>query len=318
MELLPFQIHTIEKFFIMGESQKILFRGKLNNEKPNGFGILFQFGDVYIGKMKNGYKHGYGIWKCRKGYKIIGRTGSFKTERGVYIGYFRYDRFIHGVFIEFNKEYIKKNFIKNRLYNGISILKHKDYTILSTYKDNILNGKYIYKHFENNYIFETNIVNNNFNGPSIRKNNEFYEYLFYKDGKILGKSIYHIYKTDTTYILKWKNKEYNYCKEIFKISNKDNRLYYPIKNLNTYKIPEDFLCPISYEIMIQPVETSMGQVYDYKSILKWKYKYNKKTDPLTNCRIDDSFLICPTIQYNIFKYIEDELFREKKELFLVK
>lgn len=318
MNLLTLKVHEIEKFYMMRKYQKILFRGKLKKGKPDGFGILFQFGDIYIGTMRNGYKHGYGIWKCRKGYKIIRHKGAFKSERGIYIGYFRYDRLIYGKFLELNKKEIKKITIKNKKFNGPCSIKNKNYIILSNYKNNNLEGKYVYKNLDYDYTFETFIYNNNFNGPSLRKNNDFYEYLFYKDGKINGKSIYHIYKTDTTFILEWKNKEYNYCKKILKIINKKNKFYYPEKLLDIDLIPKEYLCPISYEIMIQPIETSMKQIYNYKSIIKWKYKYKKETDPLTNCKIDDSFIVCPLIQYDIFKYIEDELFREKKELFLVK
>ena len=45
---------------------KILYRGNVSaeNNKPHGFGVLFQFGDVYIGGFHNGYKHGWGILKC--------------------------------------------------------------------------------------------------------------------------------------------------------------------------------------------------------------------------------------------------------------
>ena len=100
MNLLPVEIHEIEKFYMMKKFQKVLFRGRLKKGKPDGFGILFQYGDIYIGSMKNGYKHGYGILKCRAGYKIVGTRGSFKSERGIYIGYFRNDRLFHGKFID--------------------------------------------------------------------------------------------------------------------------------------------------------------------------------------------------------------------------
>ena len=51
-------------------------------------------------------------------------------------------------------------------------------------------------------------------------------------------------------------------------------------------IPEDFLCPISYEIMFDPVITECGMTYERKNIEKWLIEH--KTDPLTNREITTS------------------------------
>lgn len=44
------------------------------------------------------------------------------------------------------------------------------------------------------------------------------------------------------------------------------------------------ICPISYEIMEDPVELEDGTVYDRVSILKW-FKLGNKTSPLTNMEL---------------------------------
>ena len=317
MNLLPVEIHVIEKFYMMGKFQKVLFRGRLKKGKPDGFGILFQYGDIYIGTMKNGYKHGYGILKCKAGYKIIGSRGSFKSERGIYIGYFRNDRLFYGKFIEFNKKNIKRISIKNKIYHGPFTVEDKDYRIISNYKNNKLNGNYKYYSKIYGFNFETFIYNNEFSGLCTRTHQDYYEYLYYVNGIITGKSIYHIFHNSTTFILEWSFDKYNYCKRIYRIIKKGNKIYFPEKIMNHSIVPYHYLCPISYEIMIEPIETSIGQIYNFKNLLKWIYKYKKRTDPLTNCKIKEEFKSCPILQYKIFSYISNELFSEKKELFLV-
>lgn len=317
MNLLSKEIHEIEKFYMMKRYQKILFRGTIKNGKPNGFGILFHFGDIYIGTMRNGYKHGYGIWKCRKGYKIVRSKGAFKSERGIYIGYFRYDRLIYGKFIELNKKNIKKFSIQNKLYHGPFIIKDIDYSIISNYKNNILDGKYLFYHKKYKFTLETFISNNELNGFSKRIHKDYYEYFYYKNGIIVGKSIYHIFKNSTTFILEWDYDNYNYCKKIYRMTKKGNKIYFPEILVDYKTCPIHYLCPISYEIMIEPIQTSIHQIYNFKNILKWIFQYKKKTDPLTNCKMKEEFKSCPDLQFKIFSFLSNQIFEEKKELFLV-
>ncbi|KZV57965.1 hypothetical protein F511_12121 [Dorcoceras hygrometricum] len=46
-------------------------------------------------------------------------------------------------------------------------------------------------------------------------------------------------------------------------------------------VPEDFRCPISMEIMKDPVTISTGVTYERRHIEKWFYMYKKKTCPAT-------------------------------------
>lgn len=46
-------------------------------------------------------------------------------------------------------------------------------------------------------------------------------------------------------------------------------------------LPQDFRCPISMELMKDPVTISTGVTYDRKSIDKWFHTYNKTTCPAT-------------------------------------
>ena len=46
-----------------------------------------------------------------------------------------------------------------------------------------------------------------------------------------------------------------------------------------YDIPEEYLCPITFELMLEPVKASDGYIYEKKAILDW-YRQNK-TSPFT-------------------------------------
>ena len=52
--------------------------------------------------------------------------------------------------------------------------------------------------------------------------------------------------------------------------------------------PPEFLCPISYEIMVNPVVCSDGHTYDHVNISRWFQTSNRS--PLTNVPLDDTTL----------------------------
>ncbi|KAJ1272525.1 hypothetical protein BS78_06G208300 [Paspalum vaginatum] len=56
--------------------------------------------------------------------------------------------------------------------------------------------------------------------------------------------------------------------------------------------PELFLCPISMELMADPVTVSTGVTYDRRSIERWFFKYGKTTCPATMQRLS-SFDLTP-------------------------
>ena len=98
--------------------------------------------------------------------------------------------------------------------------------------------------------------------------------------------------------------------------DKKNKLYFPEKNLNN--IPISYICPIGYHLMLEPSLNEKNQIYDLKNISNWYYKYKRKTDPLTNCRIKNYSLdIISSLQMEIFIYISQTLFHENKILSLL-
>tara|TARA_X000000950_G_C13914702_1_gene660411 strand:- start:312 stop:1784 length:1473 start_codon:yes stop_codon:yes gene_type:complete len=80
-------------------------------------------------------------------------------------------------------------------------------------------------------------------------------------------------------------------------------LFYLKKKLLKVEIPLHFLCPISKEIMLEPVTTSSGFTYERKNIIKWMD--NKKTDPLTREKIDYKLYNNFILKTIIKEYIEN-------------
>eukprot|EP00466_Bigelowiella_natans_P015395 jgi/Bigna1/40867/e_gw1.47.70.1 len=55
------------------------------------------------------------------------------------------------------------------------------------------------------------------------------------------------------------------------------------------KVPPEYRCPISHEIMKEPTMNETGNSYERKSIEDW-YKRNR-TDPLTSKPVDPQRLV---------------------------
>ena len=53
--------------------------------------------------------------------------------------------------------------------------------------------------------------------------------------------------------------------------------------------PDEFVCAISQQLMVDPVTTGAGQTYEREAIATWLR--TKKTDPLTGARLPSKKLI---------------------------
>jgi hypothetical protein len=72
-------------------------------------------------------------------------------------------------------------------------------------------------------------------------------------------------------------------------NNKNNKIKEKIKLKNEDDIPQNYICPISYEIMIDPVITPYGISYDRESIEKWLI--NHDMDPIAHKKLNKNMLI---------------------------
>ncbi|KAI3449287.1 hypothetical protein Pfo_005952 [Paulownia fortunei] len=69
-------------------------------------------------------------------------------------------------------------------------------------------------------------------------------------------------------------------------------------------VPAFFICPISLEIMKDPVTISSGMTFDRESIHTWLFFYNQKTCPITKQTLSDKLL---TPNSNLLRLIESWL-----------
>ena len=71
------------------------------------------------------------------------------------------------------------------------------------------------------------------------------------------------------------------------------------EQLETYKIeiPKNFICPISFKIMKNPHQTTIGSVYEKDAIEKWLKTNN--TDPLTNVILQNKMMSPNIVAKNI-------------------
>jgi len=70
----------------------------------------------------------------------------------------------------------------------------------------------------------------------------------------------------------------------------------------------DFLCPLSYEIMTDPVVTACGQTYDRQNIEEWFRK--SSTNPLTNVKVSKDLIPNTRLkqlidEFNLHSEVED-------------
>lgn len=138
---------------------------------------------------------------------------------------------------------------------------------------------------ENNEIIETG-YNNNQNEVNINILNNEERIIQFKENSCFGT------QKDTTLT------KVRYIKRVI-VNGKDlknilnlhntNGINYEIINaiLDNVEIPYEFKCPISYSLMLNPVFTSDGQVYDEHCIYEWFHTYNNTTSPLTNVQLDN-------------------------------
>ena len=66
--------------------------------------------------------------------------------------------------------------------------------------------------------------------------------------------------------------------------------------------PDAFVCPITFEVMIDPVIASDGYTYERHAIVHWVHKKRKKTSPTTNADLE-SFGLIPN--YNLRSQISE-------------
>lgn len=299
------RVITIHKNIMDGTLYWILYRGNTNTKmKPHGFGVYFYFGDVYLGNFRNGRKHGYGIWKCRGGYRPTKFKYSY-VQRGIYIGIFCHDQFVSGKFIksQFHPNCFPYGYQRytSRFQNTPFRCPTQHLTV--HYFQNIEHGKYHSKGTQNlsGYI-QNKMLHGNFYIQNYSPS--FHAIIPYRNSCLHGRGV-HIRFSEKNVVLykiltEWVNDQ---CVMIHCLYDDDNLLFYPFHYFeqNNPRIHFDHLCPIERSMMMEPCRTEYNTTYDLKNLMKWISKYKKPRDPLTNLPYTNmNFEIDYKLQESIF------------------
>lgn len=77
-------------------------------------------------------------------------------------------------------------------------------------------------------------------------------------------------------------------------------------NLTPKEIPIEFLCPITHEIMLEPVICSDGFTYEKRAITEW-FLAGKFTSPMTNAiLVDTEYQINNDLRNEIHKFLYED------------
>lgn len=81
----------------------------------------------------------------------------------------------------------------------------------------------------------------------------------------------------------------------------------PLSLIGKDDIPPEYLCPITQEVMLEPVVCSDGFTYEKRAITEW-FLSGKYTSPMTNETLTNTeYKINNELRYEIHKFLyEDE------------
>jgi|TARA_B000000475_G_scaffold272118_1_gene271985 hypothetical protein len=284
----------------------IIYEGYYIDNKKEGMGSLF---DKNFSKLIPIYS---GNWLNNK-YDGVGKLYiKLNNENNYYIGDFK-EGLKEGKGELYENNTLYEGYFKNNMKEGEGILYIcKDYKSLKTLK------------YELKYegIFKNDKLDGN--GKCYYKNNDIYEGQFVNNLKE-GFGIYIINKTKVKYEGNWLNDKRNgngiitdengnmfktIWKNDKKISNKRYKSEFEDDDSNLlkkirYSIPKEFKCPITCDLMLNPVIASDGHTYDLKSLNNlFKTKKDVIKSPLTREILNKNIKIS---NINLKKLIDDML-----------
>ncbi len=241
----------------------------------------------WIIEFKSGDKLGHNLWACRQ--ILTNYFGQILSSiiRNYYGNHRNYNNF-HGI----NNGYIDNdndNYDDNDdIYNDDDGDDDDDYDDYGDDDESTQNGT-------SRMIVNTNIDTNTNSKTSenININNIFTKY-----PNVVK---YYSAKTNEIYLQKWKN---NILTDsiIWKHSTFDICINTKVcKNESEYN--NDILCPISHDVMINPVITSCGHIFDKKNLLKHFYMTKKMVCPI--CRQNIMNMTNKALDYKLDYYVNN-------------
>ena len=261
------KVHVLQDEILHGNHFKIMYRGQTNKYgQPNGFGISFKHGDVYVGSFRGGFHHGYGILKCHRGYKRGKKEWSFLyLKRGIYVGRFKFNRLMDGKYLIMDGSRIHIGYKKNgKLIGAERFVSCSDGSITTIQYDSCRNFGRLYLQdrccMDVAYLHRSDfhgLYYGMYHSPKFHvishfsKNDQCGPVLFLR---YMGNQI--VYKLLVEF-------QQSLCKKVYYIQDDSNLLWDPLHYMeqNTIEVPYDYRCPIQHEIMIQPYMTQFNTVY---------------------------------------------------------
>jgi len=299
---------------LYNEQGKIMYKGDFVNGKFEGKGLLYNNCELlYNGNWKYGKKEGYGVLYNPKVSKIIpnydgywknnlydgeGRLNEANERR---IGTFKNNKQINeGTFNDGVRKYT--GYFDNHMFNGYGNLevnnnKKISYSYSGNFKDNKFDGNGFIK-YNNQNAYDGGFNNDLKEGKGVfydYKNNYSIETSWLKDKK--NGEGFILYTDGTGFKCSWNDDKLISKKRLIFYENTDLKLTLKKKK----DIPYELKCPISLEIMRDPIICSDGHTYDRKSI-EALFKSNNYISPTTREKLDKNILIS---NYNIKKMIDN-------------
>lgn len=294
---------------IYNEKGYITYYGKVERGLKHGSGTFIdKDGKTYTGEWKNGKKNGNGVLRDTK-------------KKTIFEGEFVNNSAIKG------KWYTQSN--GKLSYEGVNKGSGVSYTLYkknNTHAEVVIfndNGKSIYRGLFNietkqreghgkaydtkgHLIYEGNFKNDMYNGKG-----KEYMYIYEKSDhmKIVYEGNYEngvrTNGKETSYKngRKVKTIAYSHEKVMREKKEANIKLGKRKKADEDDNTPVDFRCPISHEIMTEPVVCSDGNTYDKESI-DLMFKMKKFTSPITREKINKTYIPNITLKKLINDYIE--------------
>tara|TARA_B100000401_G_C52801400_1_gene718766 strand:- start:452 stop:1729 length:1278 start_codon:yes stop_codon:yes gene_type:complete len=300
---------------LYNDKETIMYNGDFINGKFDGKGILYNSNGelLYTGEWYKGEKDGYGLlynpnisksipkydgyWKNN----MFNGEGKLNEKNAKRIGYFENNKQEgNGTFNDGIRKYT--GLFKNHMFNGYGDLIVNDnnkiiYNYSGNFLDNNFNGNGFIQ-YKNNNTYNGNFKNNLKNGIGTfydYKNNYKIETTWLKDKKNGSGTI--LYNDGNGFKCTWKNDKLISKKRLMVYENDNLQITLRKKK----KVPYELKCPISLEIMKDPVICSDGHTYDRASI-NTLFKKNNFISPTTREKLNKNIIIT---NYNIKKMIDN-------------
>lgn len=295
--------NNINKIYL---SNEMYYIGNSKDDKPDGYGTLYCRNRKYVGYFKSSFIQGFATTyisnkKAFEGYFIKnqengeGTTYYYKTTGNVDF---------KGNFINSKKSGFGTKFDENgnKIYEGNW---HKDFKhgkgklyegnkiYEGEWKQDLKHGEFIL--YENGKIkFKGMFKKDNLDGHVIEYHNNGnikFDGYYKENKKIYGKEFDKLSEIIYNGSFDSENKYHGIGTVYENGTNKTYNWSHGIKEPEyDEEPPEEFLCPITYTLINEPVQTLLGNVYDRVNIMKW-FNNNNNTDPITNVKLNSTELI---------------------------